>query len=209
MFHVKHEMDQIVSDFALPPETLARLKIFENLLAAWNRRIALLGRGEGNRIWERHIADALQLVPLLPPGADGIDLGSGAGFPGLVLAIAAGVPFTLIEANQRKAAFLAEAARATDTAVQVLSNRIETVRLPPARLVTARALAPLPRLLALAAPFLAPDGVALFPKGKNVEAELTDAARQWQMRVERLPSRTDPQGSILRISEIRRVRVSP
>jgi 16S rRNA (guanine527-N7)-methyltransferase len=210
MFHVKHEETQLLVDFVPNPEALARLKIFATLLAAWNRRINLVSRGDLEELWPRHIADSLQLVPLLPETlTDAVDLGSGAGFPGLVLAIATGIPFSLIESDQRKAAFLIEAARITEAPVRVHAVRIEAVRLAPVRLVTARALAPLPDLLALAAPFLAPDGVALFPKGQNAGIELTDAAAQWQMRVERFSSRTDPRASILRISEIRRVRESP
>ncbi len=210
MFHVKHEPIQSIADFTPSPDIIARLKTFAALLATWNGRINLVSRGDREKLWPRHIADSLQLVPLMPETlAEAVDLGSGAGFPGLVLAIATGVPFSLIESDHRKAAFLIEAARLTEALVRVHAARIEAVRLPPVRLVTARALAPLPDLIALAAPFLAPDGVALFPKGENAGNELTDAAAGWQMRVERFSSRTDPSASILRISEIRRVRESP
>ncbi len=134
-----------------------------------------------------------------------IDLGSGAGFPGLVLAIATGVPFDLIEADQRKAAFLREAARITGAVVQVHATRIEAAQIIPAPLMTARALAPLPKLLDLAAPLLAPGGVCLFQKGANVQTELTEAASQWHMQVEILPSQTAPEACILRISDLSRV----
>ncbi len=134
-----------------------------------------------------------------------IDLGSGAGFPGLVLAIATGVPFDLVEADQRKAAFLREAARQTGAPVRVHAVRIEAAAIAPAPLVTARALAPLPKLLALAAPLLAPGGTCLFLKGANVQAELTEAAAQWHMRVETIPSRTEPGACILRITDLSRV----
>jgi 16S rRNA (guanine527-N7)-methyltransferase len=154
----------------------------------------------------RHIDDCLQLVPLLPPGAArAIDLGSGAGFPGLVLAIATGIPFDLVESDHRKAAFLREAARATGAAATVHATRIEDVALPPAAVVTARALARLPRLLDLALPKLAPGGVCLFMKGASAAAELTEAAPEWHMRVEQIPSRTESSATILRISEIARV----
>ncbi len=154
----------------------------------------------------RHIADSLQLVPLMPPALDrAIDLGSGAGFPGLILALATGVPFDLIEADQRKAAFLREAARITGAPVHVHAVRIEAADLPPAPLITARALAPLPKLLGLAAPLLAPGGQCLFLKGADVQTELTHAAAQWHMQVERIPSRTAPDACILRISDLSRV----
>ncbi|MGH7068133.1 MAG: 16S rRNA (guanine(527)-N(7))-methyltransferase RsmG [Acetobacteraceae bacterium] len=210
MFHVKHERDQCIADFSLPSLIIRRLDSFVDLLALWNQRINLVSRQQLPNLWSRHIADSLQLIALLPdPLTQAIDLGSGAGFPGLVLAIATGIPFTLIEADQRKAAFLAEAARVTGTELQVLNLEIARAKIAPTRLLTARALAPLPALLALAQPLLAPDGLALFPKGKNAEAELTAASREWQMHVERFPSRTDPAASLLRVSEIRRVRAIP
>lgn len=208
MFHVKHQAIQRIGGFPLPPSTIQRLETFADLLALWNSRINLVSRRDLPHLWHRHIADSLQLIPLMPDSlSSAIDLGSGAGFPGLMLAIATNVPFTLIEADQRKAAFLAEAARLTNAPHRVLNIQIERARLTPARLVTARALASLTALLTFAEPLLTPDGVCLFPKGKNLEPELTQAARQWHMRLERLPSRTDPEASVLRVSEIRRVRV--
>jgi 16S rRNA (guanine527-N7)-methyltransferase len=141
----------------------------------------------------------------MPPNLDrGVDLGSGAGFPGLILALVSGVPFDLIEANKRKAAFLREAAWITGAPVQVHAVRIESANIAPARLVTARALAPLSRLLGLAALRLRPGGVCLLLKGAGVEAELTHATPEWHMRVERIPSRTNAAGCILRISQLAR-----
>jgi len=183
----------------------ARLDRFADLLRRWNARINLVSRADEPALWSRHIADSAQLVPLLPDGNGTlIDLGSGAGFPGLVLAILTGRPTHLVEADQRKAAFLREAARETEADATVHAARAETLRIPPANVVTARALAPLPDLLKLAVPFLAPGGVCLFPKGRDVEAELTAAAAEWHMRVERFPSQTGPGATLLRLSEIRR-----
>jgi 16S rRNA (guanine527-N7)-methyltransferase len=187
-------------------ETHAALEAFAALLLRWNRTVNLIARGNEAELWVRHIADSLQLLPLIPPNTSrGIDLGSGAGFPGLVLAIAAGIPFDLIESDQRKAAFLREAARATGAPVTIHPVRAELAKLPPAPLITARALAPLTRLLALAAPFLAPGGTCLFLKGADAESELTAAAAQWHMQVERIPSQTGAGACILRISDIARV----
>ena len=175
------------------------------LLTRWNRTINLVGREDIADLAERHIADALELIPLIPPNVSrAIDLGSGAGFPGLILAAATGITFDLIEADQRKAAFLREAARLTGAPVSIHPIRIETATLPPAPLLTARALAPLPRLLTLAAPLLAPNGVALFPKGPKAAEELTQAAREWHMRVETIAGRSTPGAVILRITELRR-----
>ncbi|MEJ0049395.1 MAG: 16S rRNA (guanine(527)-N(7))-methyltransferase RsmG [Rhodospirillales bacterium] len=186
-------------------ETTDRLVGYSELLLNWNQRINLVGRSDEASLWARHIEDSLQLVPLIPPGTDrGIDLGSGAGFPGLVLAIATGIRFDLVEADHRKAAFLREAAREAGAPAKVHAVRIEGADIAPAGLVTARALAPLPELLSLAHRFVAPGGVALFPKGAAVEQELTAARAEWNMRVERFPSRTHPDGAILRLSEVQR-----
>lgn len=119
-----------------------------------------------------------------------------------MLAIATGIPFDLVEADHRKAAFLREAARLTGAAATVHATRIEAATIAPARLVTARALAPLATLLGWASKLLAPGGICLFPKGRGAEDELTAAAAQWQMQVHRTTSRTDPSATILRISEI-------
>ncbi len=187
----------------VPRETLAR---FAALLRRWNRTVNLVSAKDEPLLWDRHIGDSLQLIPLMVPRPSrAIDLGSGAGFPGLILAIATGVPFDLIEADKRKAAFLREAARITEAPVEVHAARIEATRIAPAPLITARALAPLPRLLSLAAPLLAPGGSCLFLKGANAQAELTHAATQWHMQVQRVPSRTTPGACILRISHLSRV----
>jgi 16S rRNA (guanine527-N7)-methyltransferase len=187
----------------VPRETLDR---FAALLLRWNRTVNLISAKDEALVWERHIADSLQLVRLMVPRPDrAIDLGSGAGFPGLILAIATSVHFDLVEADKRKAAFLREAARVTGAPVEVHPARIEAIRIPPAPLITARALAPLPKLLSLAAPLLSPGGICLFLKGANAKAELTHAATQWHMQVESVSSRTTPGASILRISHLSRV----
>ena len=173
------------------------------MLHAWSGRVNLVSRADASAIWTRHVEDCLQLVALMPPNVGrGIDVGSGAGFPGLILAIATGLPFTLIESDRRKAAFLVEAARRTGAPVTVLPRRADACHGLTAPLVTARALAPLPRLLRLAAPFVAPGGCLLLPKGAQVEAELTEAEPAWNMHVERFASRTAPDAVILRITDL-------
>jgi 16S rRNA (guanine527-N7)-methyltransferase len=182
------------------------LDLFASLLAKWNPRINLIAHGDLSLLWDRHIADSLQLASLMDPRTvRAIDLGSGAGFPGLILAIATNVPFDLIEADQRKAAFLREAARVTNAPVSVHATRIEAADVLPAPLITARALAPLPKLLSLAAPFLAPGGTCLFLKGTSASSELTDAAREWHMQVNSISSRTASGACILRITDLSRV----
>ncbi len=191
-------------------ETEERLEAYVATLLRWNRTINLISRRDESVVWERHVADAAALAPYLPTMAgEGIDLGSGAGLPGLVLAILTGRRFHLVESDQRKAAFLLEATRVTEAPAAVHAARIEAVVLPPAPVVTARALAPLDVLLGWATPLLAPGGICLFPKGRTVESELTQAAAQWHMRVDKRPSPTDPHATILRLSEISRVRHAP
>ncbi len=155
--------------------------------------------------WCRHIIDSAQLLPLLPPGSPRlIDLGSGAGLPGLILAAAGTADVTLVDSDARKCAFLAEAARVTETRVHIMHARIELLTpAGPFDVVTARALAPLPRLIALSRPLLAANGVLLLLKGRGFASELTAAHDRWKMRVATWPSRTDPDAVIARIDSIR------
>ncbi len=184
--------------------TEQRLQAFADLLLRWNKTLNLVAPRDAGMIRERHIEDSLQLAPLLPPGAGrGIDMGTGGGFPGLVLAIATGVPFDLIESDRRKASFLRTAVLETGAPATVHCCRIEDAVVPAAPLVTARALAPLPRLLPLAARLLTADGVCLLLKGAKAEEELAAAAEDWSMQVERFPSRTSADGVVLRLSGLR------
>ncbi|WP_165585469.1 16S rRNA (guanine(527)-N(7))-methyltransferase RsmG [Roseococcus sp. SYP-B2431] len=184
-------------------EAEVKLRDYLSLLRTWNARINLVANAPEEQLWQRHVLDSWQLLPLLPDGPLA-DLGSGGGLPGLVIAIGRQQETHLVESDRRKCAFLIEASRALDLShVCVHPMRIDDAKLPPVRVVTARALAPLKSLLPQAARILGPDGVALFPKGRSVDAELTEAAPHWFMRVERFQSRTDAQSTILRLSEIR------
>jgi 16S rRNA (guanine527-N7)-methyltransferase len=184
-------------------ETLARLAAYAGLLERWSRRISLIGASTVGDLWRRHFLDSAQLFPLLPAGAHSlVDLGSGAGFPGLVLATM-GVPgVALVEADARKCAFLREAARVAAAPVTIRNARIEA--LPPyvAAVVTARGLAPLDRLLVLAQRFIGPDTVCLFPKGKEAGQELAAAQQAWTMNVTTHDSRSDPRGVILCLRQV-------
>jgi 16S rRNA (guanine527-N7)-methyltransferase len=190
-------------------ETLARLERYADLLASWNAAINLVGPATLPDLWRRHMLDSAQLLPLLPParpvsGPGGrvlADLGSGAGFPGLVLAICGAGEVHLIESDLKKATFLRQAARETGTYVTVHATRIERVGGLKADVVTARALAPLARLVAYARPLLTPGGQCLFLKGRGVESELTDLPAAMQDAVERIPSRSDPSGCVVRLGE--------
>lgn len=204
MFHVKHPNPPA---FDVSRETRARLDAYLALLGRWNVRINLIGPSPPDTWWARHVQDGLQLVPLLPEGEGPVaDLGSGAGLPGLILAACVARPMHLVEADQRKCAFLREAAREMGLAhVTIHPQRIEAATLPSLAAVTARALAPLNSLLAHAHKILAADGVAIFPKGRSAEAELTEATARWHMDVERFTSCTEADATILRIRELRPV----
>ncbi len=190
-------------DHDVSREAGEKLAAYEALIREWNPRINLVAPNDLPRLRERHVRDCAQLAPLLPPGVLG-DLGSGGGLPGLVLAILRDDPVHLVESDRRKSAFLLEAARRLALPhVTIHARRIEAVALPPLAALTARALAPLSELLPHAHRLLAPGGVAVFPKGRNAEAELTQAAAGWLMQVERFPSATDPDSTILRLTEVR------
>jgi 16S rRNA (guanine527-N7)-methyltransferase len=186
-------------------ETLARLEAYAELLTRWSARINLVGRDTLSDLWRRHILDSAQLHRFVPPSASSlIDLGSGAGLPGLVLAIL-GVPdVELVEADSRKAAFLREAARVTGAAVVIRPCRIQAVPAHAVNVVAARACAPLDRLLDLAAPFLAPDTLCLFPKGERFNEELTLARKAWTMSVSVEQSLSDRRGVVLRLQQVAR-----
>lgn len=185
-------------------ETAERLDAFADLLLTWNRRINLVSAQDAAGLRQRHIEDSLQLLPLLPVGQGPLlDIGSGGGFPGLVLAAAApGRAVHLVESDRRKAAFLATAAaRLGLPQVVVHAARAEDLDLAAMAGLTARAFAPLVRILPFAARFLARDGVAILPKGRTANAEVDAAlADGWTLRVERFISRTDPHSTIFRIS---------
>jgi 16S rRNA (guanine527-N7)-methyltransferase len=188
-------------------ETIFALETYAGLLRKWQKAINLVSGATLDDLWRRHLLDSAQLVPLLPEGDGHItDLGSGAGFPGLVLALLTGRPTNLIESDGRKAAFLGEVARATGCAgrVQIHAARVEALKPWASPVVTARALADLTQLLDWASPFLSTASVCIFPKGAKAEEELTAALRVWKMTVERVRSVTDPTGLILRLSHLER-----
>jgi 16S rRNA (guanine527-N7)-methyltransferase len=202
--------DDMLQRFNVSRESLRRLERYVALLLQWQRRINLIGPSTAGQVWQRHILDALQLVPLIPPGTGIIaDLGSGAGIPGLVIAIATGLEVHLYESNSKKAAFLREAARQCRAKAIIHQVRIETIgsdpRRPKADVVTARALAPLGRLLDQAEPFLKAGALGLFHKGQDVDAELTEASKSWRIIAERHPSLTDSKAVILVVKEASRV----
>jgi 16S rRNA (guanine527-N7)-methyltransferase len=186
-------------------ETLERLEAYAELLKRWSGRINLVSRNTLGDLWRRHFLDSAQLLPFIPDKTRSlVDLGSGAGFPGLVLAIL-GVPSVeLIEADARKCAFLREAARVAAAPVEIRNSRIDSLPPRPVDVVTARACAPLDRLLPWAERFIGPGTVCLFPKGEQAGQELAAVAPAWEFDVTRHASRTDPRGVVLCLTGVRR-----
>jgi len=188
-------------------ETLQRLQRYADLLRKWQKALNLVANRSLDDLWRRHFLDSGQLLAHLPPTISGIaDIGSGAGFPGLVLAIMGSTQVHLIESDSRKCLFLAEAARAAGLEPGrnpiIHNSRVETLTDLRVGVATSRACANLTTLLGYCLPLLAPGGICLLLKGAKVEEELTDAAKSWHMDVQRFASLSDPSGTILRISKL-------
>lgn len=190
-------------------ETSDGLEALLALVEKWNPTINLVASGSLPMAWQRHVLDSAQLFAIAPPLATHwADFGSGAGFPGLVVAILANrarpdLAVTLVESDKRKAAFLMQAARHLSLNVRVLTERAEALTSLAADVVSARALAPLTDLCALAARHLAPGGIAILPKGAQAESELADAARLWRFEAQITPSETDSAGRIITLKNVR------
>ena len=196
-------------------ETRERLEIYETLLRQRQRHTNLVSAASLPALWTRHFLDSAQLAPLLAddPMGHTVDVGSGAGFPGMVLAILdADRRISLVEANGKRCAFLREVADATGTQVTVIEGRFEApdvqAAFSPAGTIVARACAPLVDLLGLVFPVLDSNTYCIFPKGRRYRSELEDARRRWEFGVDIVPSRTAAEARILRISDVERRRRS-
>jgi 16S rRNA (guanine527-N7)-methyltransferase len=194
---------------AVSRETLDRFRAYAALLVKWNRAINLVSPRSLDDLWRRHFLDSAQLRRHLPVPSENdsriiLDIGAGAGFPGLVLALLDCGRVHLVEADQRKAEFLREAVRVTGAPAEVHAQRVESLEPLPVDVVTCRAFAPLSRILDLSERFLRPENTekhptGLFLKGRRADEELTEAAKKWRLQLERFESETDPEASILRL----------
>jgi 16S rRNA (guanine527-N7)-methyltransferase len=192
-------------------ETEKRLDQFVDLLLRWQAKLNLVAASTLPELWTRHIADSLQLLALAPHARIWVDFGSGGGFPGLPIALAGppGTKVHLVESNGKKAAFLREAVRATGAEAVIHQERAEKFGesfAEPVHAVTARALAPLKTLCDQAFPLIGRGAVGLFPKGQDVDAELTDAAKYWRLGATKVPSKTSPESSIVVIHSLETAR---
>jgi 16S rRNA (guanine527-N7)-methyltransferase len=189
-------------------ETFCRLQTYKTLLEKWQQKINLVSRSTLSHLWERHFEDSLQLLPYLPETKSTlVDLGSGAGFPGLVLAICRGetLEVTLVESDLRKCLFLENVSRETFSHPKILRSRIESIAGLKADIITARGLASLPLLLEYAYPLMKGTSFCLFLKGKEVEKEIEMAKKKWEFCLEMFSSLTDSEGRLLKISQIKRI----
>jgi 16S rRNA (guanine527-N7)-methyltransferase len=189
----------------VPRETMARLEGFADLLRSENERQNLVSRASLEHIWARHIADSAQLLRFAPSRtASWVDLGTGAGFPGLIVALLHGGPVTLVEERRLRADFLARAARSLGLAVEIIAGKAE--RAPPQAfdVISARAFAPLGRLFQLGTGFSTERSVWLLPKGRNAQTELEALDPSWQGGFRLEPSVTDPEARILIATGVRR-----
>jgi 16S rRNA (guanine527-N7)-methyltransferase len=197
--HVPEDVAAELGRFAtVSRETLDRLEAYIGVLLDWQGRINLIGPSTVPVLWRRHVVDSAQLMPLIAPASRRlVDAGSGAGFPGLVLAILGAKGVELVESSAKTCAFLAEAVRASGVEAQVINARVESLPPAAADTVTARAVAPLARLVGLVIRQIGPTTRCIFPKGAGVEAELTAAYKMWRMTATTVPSHTEPRSRIV------------
>lgn len=200
-------IEATATHFNVSRETSEKLKIYEDLLAKWNESINLVSKSTLESAAKRHFADSMQLWELRKAFDVWVDIGSGAGFPGMVLAIMAEGQgdFHLVESDARKCAFLRNVSRETNIPVTVHTKRIESFDGVKADIVSARALASVDALFSYTENFLRKDGICLYLKGQTCESELEEASRSWTYEAEQFASKTDENGTVLRIKDIARV----
>lgn len=202
---------QLESQFPVPRGTLEKLRQYEALLIKWQKAINLVGPATIPDAWTRHFIDSIQIAPLIPSSTKTLyDLGSGAGFPGLVQAmIYPQILVTLIESDQKKCAFLTAVSHETKTSTRILAERIEQAveTLPAPDVVTARALASLTLLLEYIWPWAQTNKqmICIFPKGLQAADEVVEARKNWRFHLEQIASITDPKATILVIKDIDRI----
>ncbi|WP_108663858.1 16S rRNA (guanine(527)-N(7))-methyltransferase RsmG [Acuticoccus kandeliae] len=192
---------------SVDPATFEAIETFVASCQAWGRVTNLVSVADRDRLWHRHVMDSLQLLPLAEgAGPDWIDLGSGGGFPGMVVALARkGTRMTLVESNRKKSAFLLQAAAASGASIRVEPRRIEALPTKVHDVVSARALAALDALLGYALPFFGERTIGLFPKGRDAAREIEEARRRFHFEVRETPSRTEADAAILTVSQLTRV----
>jgi len=204
--------ERFQADFGVTPDEIRKLEIYEALLRKWQKAVNLVARDSLEAIWHRHFADSAQLLSFIPPGSKCLDFGSGAGFPGMVIALLRaprGTRMHLVESNARKCAFLREVARQTGTAVEIHNARVEEIAaqgtVTTVDVVMARGVAPLAMLLEWSQPFFGAATVGLFPKGRRSDDEIAEARKAWTFELRAHQSVTEPGGKVLEITALKRL----
>lgn len=193
------------STFGVTDHQLDQLSVYAEILIKWQSKVNLVSPDSLPDIWTRHFIDSAQMKPLIKNGTSVLDIGSGAGFPGMVLALIGNNKMTLVESDGKKVAFLEEVARQTKTTVKVLHARIEHCKPFNVDVVTSRACAKLSVLLEYAFPFISHETLCLFPKGKNYATEIKEAQKKWRFSFKAIPSVTDEHGAILAITQVEKL----
>jgi len=206
---MSYSFEDFARDTDVSRETLADYQAWHALLLKWNRKINLVSPTALDDFWRRHALDSWQIWPQIPETAlDFLDLGSGAGFPGLAMAIGCKARgqghVTLVESAGKKTTFLRTVIRELDLPATATSERAETIEPTSYDIITARAFAPLPRLFSYAQPFWGETTIGLFLKGEAAQEELTESSKEWRYNVETIPSQSDSTGCLLKITELRR-----
>ena len=205
------EAANLARKYNVSRESMAKLEEYAALLLRWQARINLIGPATVGDVWQRHIADSLQIGPIISDNCDIekptiIDLGTGAGFPGIPIAISMGAFVHLVESNHKKAAFLREAVRITEIDAEIHTCRIENIDSealrPKPDIVTSRALAPLDKLLGFAAPWMENGSIGVFMKGQHVDRELTEATKCWNMDAKTTPSPEKTGGAVIVVKNL-------
>nr|WP_155568644.1 16S rRNA (guanine(527)-N(7))-methyltransferase RsmG [Commensalibacter melissae] len=182
------------------------MEIYISLLQQWNKKINLVSQQGMDQVWKRHVYDSFQLIRYLDSSVKSIaDLGSGGGFPGLILALSTDIPVILIESDKRKTIFLREVLRQTKTQATVLCQRIENVNAISVDVVTARALTSLTQLLEFSKNILNKNGYCLFLKGRSIDLEIEEAQKNWKINYKTFSSQTNADGVIVKINQFERV----
>jgi len=201
---MSNEIQDFVKTYGVPHETVHNLSTYEKLLIEWNQKFNLVATSTLPHIWLRHFSDSAQLARYIPAEAKTLaDMGSGAGFPGLVIGIMKPkLKITLIEATGKKADFLQTVVDTLKLDVTVRRDRVEAIKNLRVDVVTARAMKALPELLKYASQLVTKDSICLFPKGKHAAEELTQALKYWTFDVEKHPSLSDDSGTVLVIKKL-------